>query len=269
MSLAERFETLVWYAADPGRRSALLPLIRAKLAPHPKERSKDEAVRLCEAHAVSTSEALARLAPDHQPVSLHEAFAQTMADAERRCAAAPVRMGGPGDLDLLFNLAEAAQATSAVETGVAYGWSSLALLLSLSCRESRLISTDMPYAKAGNEPYVGVAVPETLSAGWTLIRQADRSGLPRALRMAGPIDLCHYDSDKSYAGRRFAYPRLWAALKPGGYFISDDIGDNVAFHEFAADVGAPATIVATQDKFVGVIRKPGGADGAAMASVPH
>ena len=46
------------------------------------------------------------------------------------------------------------------------------------------------------------------------------------------LDLCHYDSDKSYYGRRWAYPKLWEALKTGGIFISDDIQDNWAFKEF-------------------------------------
>src|SRR5262249_43805840 len=108
----------------------------------------------------------------------------------------------------------------------------------------------------------GVAVPDELRAGWTLIRQADRGALPLALQKVGSIDLCHYDSDKSYAGRRFAYPRLWRALRPGGYFISDDIGDNVAFHEFADEVAVQPTVVCTHEKFVGVIRKP---DAAATA----
>jgi predicted O-methyltransferase YrrM len=256
MPLVEQLKTFAWYAADRRRRSALLPLVRAKLAPHPKERSGVEACRLCEAQAMTTAEALERLAPKRRPIVVADVFADTMTEAEQRCAASPVRMGGPGDMDLLFNLAETIEAKTAVETGVAYGWSSLALLLSLGPRWGRLVSTDLPYAKAGNEPYVGVAVPDGLRAGWTLIRQADRGALPLALRKTGTIDLCHYDSDKSYAGRRFAYPRLWRALRPGGYFISDDIGDNIAFHEFADEVGVQPTVVLTLGKFVGVIRKP-------------
>ena len=47
----------------------------------------------------------------------------------------------------------------------------------------------------------------------------------------GSIDLCHYDSDKSWWGRAYAF-LLWKALKPGGLFISDDIQDNMFFAEF-------------------------------------
>ncbi len=54
---------------------------------------------------------------------------------------------------------------------------------------------------------------------------ADREGLPRALREAAPVDLAHYDSDKSPQGRAFAYAAIWQALREGGILVSDDVGD--------------------------------------------
>ena len=255
MSLADRLKTVAWYLRDDGRRATLPSLIRMKLFPHPKESTRAEATRRCEADRVSRDEALAKLAPAWRPVAIGDVHGAELQAAAVACESCPVRMGGPGDMDLLFNLAEAAGAKTVIETGVAYGWSSLALLLSLAQRGGRLISTDMPYAKAGNEPFVGVAVPERLKPNWTLFREPDRAALPAALADAGQIDVCHYDSDKSYSGRRFAYPRLWRALRSGGYFISDDVNDNIAFHEFAADVGAEPVIVAFEGKFVGVLAK--------------
>jgi predicted O-methyltransferase YrrM len=122
----------------------------------------------------------------------------------------PARMGGAANLDLLYALSEHLQALRVVETGVSYGWSSLALLLSLRKRAgARLISTDLPYP---NEPeverYTGCLVPQELHDQWTLLRMADRDGLPQVLGLFSEIDLCHYDSDKSYAGRMWAYPLL-------------------------------------------------------------
>ena len=255
MSLADRLKTVAWYLRD-GRVATLPSLVRLKLLPHPKENTREAATRRCRAEQVSREAALAKLAPGRRPIALSDAYGADLQAAAVACDASPVRMGGPGDMDLLFNLAEASQAMSAVETGVAYGWSSLALLLSLASRNGRLISTDMPYAKAGNEPYVGVAVPARLTSNWTLIRKPDRAALAAVLASAEPIDLAHYDSDKSYSGRRFAYPRLWRALRPGGYFISDDVNDNTAFHDFAAEVGADPVIVECDGKFVGLLRKP-------------
>ena len=67
--------------------------------------------------------------------------------------------------------------------------------------------------------------------------------------------MCHYDSDKSYDGRMWAYPILWRALRPGGIFISDDISDNLAFRDFAAQISATPTVVKFDNKYVGILLK--------------
>ena len=91
----------------------------------------------------------------------------------------------------------------------------------------------MPYPKMDNEDYVGIVIPSFLKEYWHLIRKPDRKGIISGLKMFDqPIDLCHYDSDKSYYGRSYAYPLLWNSLKEGGIFISDDIQDNFAFKDF-------------------------------------
>jgi predicted O-methyltransferase YrrM len=257
MGLAAKFSTLAWYLGDAERMVTLPSLLRRVLAPDAREKTQTQATAQCEAEAIPLEAALASLAPGYKPVDFFAVYAGQIAAAHQRCDASPVRMGGPGDLGLAYNLAEAVGAERVIETGVAYGWSTLALLLSLSHRPgSRLVSIDMPYAKAGNEPYVGVAVPDELRPHWTLLRKPDRAGLPEALRLLGQIDLCHYDSDKSYTGRMFAYPKLWAALKPGGLFITDDIQDNLAFFEFADALKLPRVVIASQGKFVGAVRKP-------------
>ena len=93
----------------------------------------------------------------------------------------------------------------------------------------QLISVDMPYPKMGNGGFRGPIVrSRSGSAGnWTLIRQPDRPGLEEKLsrRSVAGIDLCHYDSDKSWWGRAYAFPILWEALVSDGVFISDDIQD--------------------------------------------
>ena len=84
------------------------------------------------------------------------------------------------------------------------------------------------------------------------------------IRTLKEIDLCHYDSDKTYKGRCWAYPILWKALRPGGYFISDDIEDNFAFREFVDKLGLEPIIVSSPEyrnddyyvKYAGVIKKP-------------
>ena len=116
----------------------------------------------------------------------------------------------------------------------------------------------MPYAKMNNEPYVGVCVPERLRSRWTLIREPDRNGLTKALSAfpESKIDFAHYDSDKSYWGRRWAYPRIWRALRPGGIFMSDDIQDNFYFREFTESLGLDPAVIEYMGKYAGAIRKP-------------
>ena len=87
-----------------------------------------------------------------------------------------------------------------METGVAYGWSSLAILLAIKdSKDAKLISNDMPYVNMGNDDYVGCVISNKLKYKWELQRLPDVRGIPLALKkFKNIIDLCLYDSDKSY-----------------------------------------------------------------------
>ena len=164
--------------------------------------AKGEIDQWCEQRAVSTSEAMEGLFGKSCPEPISERFKdifEKARDIERRC---PVRMGRAGNLDLLYELSEHLEARRVIETGVAYGWSSLAILLSLRKRpESRLISTDMPYIDRASISHVGCVVPEELRSQWRIIHHPDRLALPEALGELPSLDMCHYDSDKSVKGR--------------------------------------------------------------------
>jgi predicted O-methyltransferase YrrM len=211
----------------------------------------------CAGQAIELEEALRGITGSRPVRPVREEFPEVFRAAERRAAACPVPMGGAASLDLLYAVAESLEARRVVETGVAYGWSSLVLLLSLSKRpNSLLVSTDRPYTNCNNDRYVGCVIPAELRSHWELIDRPDRDALPRALARLPSLDMCHYDSDKRYEGRMWAYPRLWNALRPGGCFISDDVGDNLAFCEFCRGVGEDPVIVRTEGKYVGLLRKP-------------
>jgi predicted O-methyltransferase YrrM len=257
--LAHIVRTLAWCLARPKLYPHFLYLLGKKIfsSRSAKEATRKEAESWCASLAVDTSEAIASLTGLELEVGLEALYPQVFASAYEQVEKCPVKMGGPGNLDLLYQLAEHARAGRIVETGVAYGWSSLALLLSLQHRpDGILISSDMPYRNRNNDRYVGCVVPAELRSRWRILRYADRQALPKALRELGDIDLCHYDSDKSYAGRMWAYPRLWDALRPGGYFVSDDIGDNVAFRDFAATLGIEPVVIRQDGLYVGVLVKP-------------
>lgn len=258
MSLRNDISTALWFAVHPRLYPQLGRSLRRRLlAPARPADEAERAAEWCAGRAVSTTAALERLTGAPQPESVRKRHAHSFATADAKAAAATRhRMGGAGDLDLIYWLCEHTAARRAIETGVAHGWSSMTILLSLAQRDGDLVSVDMPYP-FGDRREVGAVVPPWLHIHWTLIRLPDAEGVPRALRMMPVIDLCHYDSDKTYEGRMLTYPRLWDALRQGGVFISDDVGDNLAFAEFAERVGAEPTIVEPEGmgKYVGVLVK--------------
>ena len=167
-------------------------------------------------------------------------------------------MGGSAHINLLYDCVRLLNAKKIIETGVAYGWSSLAILKALNKNNDGILySVDMPYLGTKNNKEVGIVVPQYLRKNWIVIRKPDRPGIIDALDKAGgKIDLCHYDSDKSWWGRHYAYPILWNALNSQGLFISDDIQDNLYFSEFVKKKLLDFSVVKYKGKFVGLIRKP-------------
>jgi predicted O-methyltransferase YrrM len=224
---------------------------------------REKALRWARARAVPLGEALTRMKLIDEPGGGFPALSpQLVQRATRNAKRSGCIMGGAGHIDLIYAAAKLSGATAAIETGVAYGWSSLAFLAAMAEKGGRLVSVDRPYPGAGNEPFVGIAVPGAMRENWHIVREPDRHGLRKAVaRFPGGIDIAHYDSDKSYRGRMYAYPILWAALKPGGIFLSDDIQDNMAFADFVDRRRISFTVAAAAGKYVGMAIKPGAREG--------
>ena len=243
-----------WYSKRPHLIPQIYYTFKNRYFPHKKEFTSKEMVSYCEKNSITVKQFLKELGiKDYKFTST---FKDELERARIRQEECPVEMGGPGDLELLYTICEHFNVENVIETGVAYGWSSFAILLSLQHRaNSKLISIDMPYLFRENDSYVGYVIPKKLKSKWTLLRYADRQGIPKALKMFSKLDMCHYDSDKSYTGRMWAYPRLWNKLRKNGIFISDDIGDNIAFLDFARKVKRKPYLIKSGTKFVGVLIK--------------
>lgn len=204
--------------------------------------------------AVSQKQAVSQLfGIDIEPFQTE--FAEILKESQKRQDDCPIKMGGAGALELIYYACEFTNAQNAVETGVAYGWSSLAALLSLTKREGTLYSSDMPYLAQDGDQYVGCIVPENLKSHWKLYRFADRESLPKIFADSASFDVVHYDSDKSYNGRFWAYNELYRQLRKGGVFISDDIGDNSAYQDFCEKNSIETTVVEYEGKYIGVFVK--------------
>jgi predicted O-methyltransferase YrrM len=261
MSIKSKLATLAWFLQRPPFWSHAAQLIlRSFQRNYDDPVHRDAATAWAASRATSLEDCLTQLQTlTGASLSATETAIEPklLEEAWLRSERVPVKMGGAGDLPLLYATCAMIRARAVVETGVAYGWSSLAILAALAGTGGRLVSVDMPYVKQGNEPWVGIVVPSELRGGWTLIREPDRNGLRKALGLlGGSVDLCHYDSDKSYPGRMWAYPLLWEALRPGGVFISDDIQDNFAFRDFVARRSVRPVVIESQGKFVGVCVRP-------------
>jgi predicted O-methyltransferase YrrM len=257
--MIEQLRTGLWFLKRPSHWPHAVQLVRRKWLPNydtPADESAAEA--WAAARSVPLAKALVSLGVAAPGEPLPALPARLLDEAQAAVRRSAVRMGGPGDLNLLYAATTLLGAHRIVETGVAYGWSSLAILAALAGRaEAKLISVDMPYPKMNGEQFVGIAVPQRLRGPWDIIREPDRPGIVKAIaRLGGTLDLCHYDSDKSWWGRQYSYPILWNALTSGGLFISDDVQDNMAFAEFAAARRVSYAVIEFDGKYVGLARKP-------------
>ncbi|HEY9848476.1 MAG TPA: class I SAM-dependent methyltransferase [Leptolyngbyaceae cyanobacterium] len=226
-----------------------------------RAKAQAEATEWCEKYAIDTQTAILKITGLAEFKSFYSQFQKQIKLAEEIVEKCPVKMGGAGNLELIYQISEYLQAKQVIETGVSYGWSSLALLMSLKNRQnSLLVSTDLPYLFENSEKYVGCVIPQELKHFWKLLPYADKEALPEALSLLPTIDIAHYDSDKFYEGRLWAYPQLWEALRPGGIFISDDVHDDFAFRDFCNSINQEPLIVKTPlesgAKYVGLLTKP-------------
>lgn len=187
--------------------------------------------------------------------SFKDDFKEILKKSEEREISCPIKMGGAGAMELIYFACEFTKAQNVIETGVAYGWSSLAALLSLQKRDGTLYSSDMPYLAQDGDQYVGVVVPDDLKKYWKLFRFADKESLPKIFTQNSSFDVVHYDSDKSYNGRMWAYEELYKHLRKGGIFISDDIGDNSAYQDFCKKNDINTVVVEFEGKYIGMFVK--------------
>lgn len=257
--MISKLRTISWYLKQPKGTVLLANLIKRKTTWKKREDTRQQAWDWGNERAVDTDTALGILFPasEFSAQAVEQLFESEFAEARQKFEATPYQMGGAGNLTLLYQVCKAVDAKYVAETGVAYGWSSLAVLLAISAHaDALLVSTDMPYAKMGNENFVGIVVPDALRKHWKLIQESDTSGLPRALAAVPYLDVAHYDSDKSYLGRMQSFPKLYAKLRSGGVFISDDIQDNLAFRDYCATLGITPVVMHCTGKLVGAFIKP-------------
>lgn len=168
-------------------------------------------------------------------------------------------LGGGGIYPLLYFIVRYMRPEVVVETGVAAGFSSYAFLLAIRHNgRGRLYSSDFPYFRLPNpERFVGIVVEDSLKRDWELYMDGDDKNLPIIAGKVERIDIFHYDSDKSYAGRQRALKIIETKLTEDGVILMDDIQDNSFFRDYI-DERRPDSwrVFEFEGKYVGMIGDP-------------
>lgn len=156
-------------------------------------------------------------------------------NANQKLEALGLDLGGGGNYFLLYFFVRHFRPACVVETGVAAGWSSQAILTALHKNndQGKLFSSDFPYFRYKNpEQYVGYVVEDEMKDKWSLYIDGDRNNLPEIAKQVSEVNLFHYDSDKSYIGREYASSMLLPKLSQDAVVIFDDIQDNNHFKDY-------------------------------------
>ncbi len=166
-----------------------------------------------------------------------------------------ISKSGASNINLLYEIIKIKKPRNIIETGVAYGWSSYAILLAINHNKfGKLISIDLPYPLINEKKNIGVIVPKNLKKKWTLIFDRDFSGIKKALKKFNyKVDLFHYDSDKNYEPKLKNLQLIWNYISNNGVIICDDINDNYAFFDFVKKINKKYFVLKTYKKYVGVI----------------
>jgi len=141
--------------------------------------------------------------------------------------------GDAGFVRAIWCLTRNLRPRNVIETGVAHGVTSRFILEALERNGvGHLWSIDHPPLEHEWHAQIGVAVAGRYPARWSYIRGSSRRRLPDILSKLGQIDLFIHDSLHSEHNVRFEMDRAWAALRPGGAMVVDDIDANWGFRAF-------------------------------------
>lgn len=248
--------------ARNARRPGYLPVMARKAWRRVRE-PRGEALRArvwAEQHAVDAAEYGRRLDPGAWAEA--KEFRRRTAKANRRRREELERHGivlGGGNAQFAYFLARHLRPDVVLETGVAAGYSSQAILTALRDNGGgHLFSSDFPYFRiAEPERYVGVLVDDDLKDAWTLHLDGDERNLGQILpRLPGPLELVHYDSDKSRAGRDRFMRRIAPHLAADAVIVMDDIDDNLFFADYVAAQGVPFHVFPRGGVHMGVMGLP-------------
>lgn len=165
-------------------------------------------------------------------------------------------LGGSANQNLLYFFVRYFKPSIIIETGVAAGHSSKAILTAIhENNKGILYSSDFPYFRLYNpEKYIGILVKnELIKKNWILEIEGDEINLPKILDQIEKIDIFHYDSDKSYLGKFKTFNSIKSKLHSNSIIIFDDIQDDRFFKELTEITRKNYYVLPFKNKYIGII----------------
>jgi len=157
----------------------------------------------------------------------------------------------------LYILCKTIKPEKIVETGVAYGLSSMYILQALKeNNKGTLYSIDSVFSPWQSKEMIGVAIPDELRIRWEFIFGSSSEKLEHILSQLNLIDVFFHDSLHTYKNMRFEFETAWPFITKNGFLISDDIGDNNAFYDFTQKISKNLFVLPQKENsFLGLIHK--------------
>ena len=167
-----------------------------------------------------------------------------------------VKLGGAANCDLIYFLIRKLEPEIIFETGVAAGFSSATILTAIKKnKKGTLFSSDFPYFRIENpEYYIGILVDSVLRKNWKLEIEGDEINIKKFIKQVEEIDFFHYDSDKSYDGKKLVFNMVKSKMKKGSVFIFDDIQDDRFFKDTIDEFTYDFKVFKFRNKFIGLIQ---------------
>jgi len=158
----------------------------------------------------------------------------------------------------LYLLCKIMKPERVVETGVAYGLSSMYILHALEENKKGILhSIDGVFSPWQTKDTIGAAIPSDLKNRWSFNFGSSGEKLTNVLSSLGIVDIFLHDSLHTYKNMMFEFETAWPYISRGGFLVSDDIGDNNAFYDFCTKMQLDFIVLKQKtNSYLGIIKKP-------------
>ena len=130
MTIKKKIKTTLWYISKPRYWVQYYQLVKRKiLGTRDRNYEKDKAISWAKKHEVDYVNSWKEIGLKGEIINFDN---KILIEANQLASNYKGLMGGPGHVDFIYNAVKLLKAKYVIETGVAYGWSSLAILAGFS-----------------------------------------------------------------------------------------------------------------------------------------